>query len=113
MVAFGSFIGRVGHIEILFVSLIGTIAYTVNAQLFWNYFIVDCGYTMRTFLLGGVMGVFSGMFLYLGRDFVMGEDYNQGPYQICVGILHPEVVTSGEYDSMVHVSLTKPIIPAP
>ena len=57
-------IGRVGHLEVFFYTIFGTGLYELNSQLFWKYFITDCGFGMRTFLMGGVTGFFTGIFLW-------------------------------------------------
>ena len=64
MIAYSALIGRVGNMEVLLLTGFGTIIYELNSQLFWRWFITDCGYSMRIFLFGGSMGLFTGIFLW-------------------------------------------------
>ena len=56
LVAFSSFVGRVGILAVYFLTLFGTFFYEVNSQLIWRFFITDTGYGMRVFLFGSFLG---------------------------------------------------------
>jgi hypothetical protein len=56
-------IGRVGNLEVLFYTIIGTLIYEFNSLIFWRIVVTDCGYGMRIFLFGGCMGIVSSFIL--------------------------------------------------
>jgi DMSO reductase anchor subunit len=48
---------------VFFYTIVGTFIYEFNSLLFWRVIITDCGYGMRVFLFGGVMGFLSSLML--------------------------------------------------
>ena len=76
MIAYGSLIGRVGHLEVFFLTAFGTIIYEFNSQLFWRFYITDCGFSMRTFLYGGTLGFLSGIFLWKRNSTISHPRYS-------------------------------------
>lgn len=62
-VAANSVIGRIGLLELFFLTLFGAFFYEVNAQLHWRWFITDNGFNYRIILYGSTLGVFSALFL--------------------------------------------------
>ena len=59
MVAACPVIGRVGLLEIFFLTLFGSFLYEVNSQLLHRWYITDTGYGMRILLFGSFLGLVS------------------------------------------------------
>lgn len=55
-VAFNSVVGRIGLLELFFLTFLGAFFYEVNAQLIYRWFITDNGFGCRIFLFGSVLG---------------------------------------------------------
>lgn len=64
IIALMTVIGRVSPLEIFMLSIIGTILYELNDQILWRLFVTDCGYGMRVFVFGGVLGLTSSLILF-------------------------------------------------
>ncbi len=62
-VAFNSVIGRIGLLEVFFLTFFGAFFYEVNAQLIYRWFITDIGYGCRIFLFGSIVGIVSSFLL--------------------------------------------------
>lgn len=65
VVGYSAVIGRVGNLEVYFLTVVGTFIYEFNSMIFWRIFVTDCGFGMRIFLFGGLLGLFAS--LVLGR----------------------------------------------
>lgn len=57
VIAMMTVIGRVGPLELLLLTLLGTLTGEINNQLLWRLFVTDSGYGMRIFAFGGALGV--------------------------------------------------------
>lgn len=55
--AYSTVIGRVGNLEVYFLTVAGTFIYEFNSMIFWRIFVTDCGFGMRIFLFAGVFGI--------------------------------------------------------
>ncbi len=63
IVSYSAVIGRVGNLEVYFLTVIGTFMYEFNSMIFWRIFVTDCGFGMRIFLFGGFFGLIAGLVL--------------------------------------------------
>lgn len=63
IVCYSSVIGRVGNLEVYFITVIGTFLYEFNSMIFWRIFVTDCGFGMRIFLFGGFFALISSLIL--------------------------------------------------
>lgn len=63
IIGYSSLIGRVGNLEVYFLTVIGTFLYEFVAMIFWRIFVTDCGFGMRIFLYGGCLGLFASLIL--------------------------------------------------
>lgn len=62
-VAFNTVVGRIGLLELFFLTLFGAFFYEVNAQLHWRWFITDNGFNYRIILFGATLGIVSSILL--------------------------------------------------
>lgn len=62
-VAYNSVVGRIGLLELFFLTFFGAFFYEVNAQLIYRWFITDVGYGCRIFLFGSIVGIISSLLL--------------------------------------------------
>jgi hypothetical protein len=56
-------IGRIGVMDVFWLSIFGSFFYEVNNGLIWRFFIFDVGYGLRIFLYGSFLGLFSALIL--------------------------------------------------
>lgn len=63
--ALSPLLGRIGFLEVFFLSWVGPFFYEINSSIFNKFFIVDTGFGMRGFLFGGMLG--------LWISFIMGK----------------------------------------
>lgn len=56
-------IGRVGIMDVFWLSIFGSFFYEVNNGLIWRFFIFDVGYGLRIFLYGSFLGLTSCLIL--------------------------------------------------
>lgn len=66
IVAYSAVVGRIGHLETYFFTVVGTFVYEFTSMLFWRLHITDCGYGMRIFVFGSFFGLFAS--LWLGKS---------------------------------------------
>ena len=62
-VAFNPVVGRIGCLEIFFLTFLGSFIYEVNAELIYRWFITDNGFGCRIFLFGSIVGLISSFLL--------------------------------------------------
>lgn len=67
-------IGRVGIMDVFWLSIFGSFFYEVNNGLIWRFFIFDIGYGLRIFLYGSFLGLFSA--IILGKRDTTNAHYN-------------------------------------
>lgn len=63
IVGYSALIGRIGNLQVYFLTVIGTFIYEFNSMIFWRIFVTDCGFGMRIFLFAGCMGIFASLLL--------------------------------------------------
>lgn len=56
-------IGRVGIMDVFWLSIFGSFFYEVNNGLLWRFFVFDIGYGLRIFLYGSFLGLLSALIL--------------------------------------------------
>lgn len=62
-VAFSSVIGRIGLLEVFFLTLFGSFLYEVNSQLLFRWFITDVAFGYRIVIFGAVLGIVTAIIL--------------------------------------------------
>lgn len=67
-------LGRIGLLEVFFLTIFGTFFYEVNAELMWRWFVTDTGYGYRIFIFGAILGLVS--LHLLGRKETLYEHHN-------------------------------------
>lgn len=63
IIAYSGVIGRVGNLEVYFLTVLGTFIYEFNSMILWRIFVTDPGYGMRVFLFAGAFGLFASIVL--------------------------------------------------
>lgn len=61
--AFSSVIGKIGLLEVFFLTLFGSFLYEVNSQLLFRWFITDVAFGYRIVVFGAFLGIVSAMIL--------------------------------------------------
>jgi hypothetical protein len=61
--ALSPLLGRIGFVEIFFLSWVGPFFYELNSVVFTHFYIVDNGFGMRGFLFGGLLGLFISLIM--------------------------------------------------
>ena len=56
-------LGRIGFLEVFFLSWVGPFFYEINSSIFNKFFIVDTGFGMRGFLFGGMLGLWLSLIM--------------------------------------------------
>jgi hypothetical protein len=86
-VAFNPVIGRVGLLEVFFLTLFGAFFYEVNAQLIFRWFITDNGFGCRVFVFGSVLGWISTLLLDRRETTVRHTSYKSEYRIMAFGLL--------------------------
>lgn len=55
--------GRIGLLEIFFLTFISSFFYEVSAELMWRWFVTDTGFGLRSVVFGCLVGIISSMIL--------------------------------------------------
>lgn len=63
VIAYSGVIGRIGNLEVYFLTVFGTFIYEFNSMILWRLFVTDPGYGMRVFLFAGAFGLFASIIL--------------------------------------------------
>ncbi len=63
VIAYSGVIGRIGNLEVYFLTVFGTFIYEFNSMILWRIFVTDPGYGMRVFLFAGAFGLFTSLIL--------------------------------------------------
>jgi hypothetical protein len=66
LVAYMAVAGRVGGFHVFILSFFGVFFYSFNETVLWRHAVADNGFTMRIFLYGATVGIFSALILRSG-----------------------------------------------
>ena len=63
VIAYGAIIGRVSNLQTLLFAIGGVFAYQFQNHLFWRFYLIDIGYSMRVFGFGSTYGLVYSLFM--------------------------------------------------
>ena len=95
--------GRIGFVEIFFLSWVGPFFYELNSVVFTHFYIVDNGFGMRGFLFGGLLGLFISLILGKKEE-TAGHKKFRSHYQVqaltligavLVCMTYPNIISAG------------------